>query len=130
MGSLLRLVAIVASLLVIVGFMAFASDEAGRGSAQQVGKIDNQIAQPAPTAQGERARERAHGTVREKIDDANDILLAPFTGVVDSKDRWVQHLVPSGLALLAYGLGLMLVANYLPKSKPKRPQSDWRTAEG
>jgi hypothetical protein len=33
--------------------------------------------------------------------------------------------VPAVLALLAYGLGLMLLANYLPKPRT-RASGDWR----
>ena len=40
MATLLRIVAVVASLLILVGLMAFASDEAERGSAAQVESID------------------------------------------------------------------------------------------
>ena len=124
MAGLLRLGAIAASVLVALGFLLFAMDEADRGSAAQQGKIARAL-EPAPTPRGEAERERQQGAARELIDDANDVLLAPFTGVVESKNAWVQHLVPAALALLAYGLGLMLLANYLPKQK--RPQRDWRT---
>ena len=34
--------------------------------------------------------EKAHGKVREGIDDANDVLVSPFSGVVDSKSIWVE----------------------------------------
>ena len=99
--------------------MAFASDEAERGSAAQVESID-------PSAAAERKREGRSGPVREVIDDANDVLLAPFDGVTESRNAWVRHLIPAALGLLLYGLGLMLLANYLPK--PRRPERDWRTA--
>ena len=119
MATLLRIVAVVASLLILVGLMAFASDEAERGSAAQVESID-------PGAGAERKREGRSGPVREVIDDANDVLLAPFDGVTDSRNAWLRHLIPAALGLLLYGLGLMLLANYLPK--PRRVDRDWRTA--
>jgi len=119
MAALLRIVAVVASLLILVALLAFASDEAERGSAAQVESID-------PSAAAERKREGRSGPVREVIDDANDVLLAPFDGVTESRNAWVRHLIPAALGLLLYGLGLMLLANYLPK--PRRPERDWRTA--
>jgi hypothetical protein len=81
---------------------------------------------PAPAADVERAREKKHGKVREMIDDANDVLLSPFAGVVQSKDAWVKRLIPTVLALLVYGLGLTLLANFLPRRS--RTGGDWRTA--
>jgi hypothetical protein len=126
MGRLIRIVAVVACLIIVVGFMAFASDEANKGSQKQVDKIGEAMDAPAPAATAERARERQHGEVREKIDDANDLLLSPFTGVVSSKDPWVNRLIPTVLALLAYGLGLTLVANFLPSRT--RTGGDWRAA--
>ena len=58
--------------------------------------------------------------MREAIDDANDLLLQPFSGLVNSPSNWVMHGVPALLALLVYGLGLGLLANSLPKTAPRR----------
>ena len=60
------------------------------------------------------------------MDDANDVLLGPFAGIVDSDDRWVTHGVPAMLALLLYGLCLGMLANMLPKQREHG--GDWRTA--
>jgi hypothetical protein len=125
MESLFRTIALVASLLVVAGFVAFALDETGKGSREQIEKLSEELGTPAPSAGVERVRERKHGPVRELVDDANDVLLAPFTGVVSSRDIWVQRIVPAVLALLVYGLGLALLAGYLPKQR--RPVRDWRT---
>ena len=67
-----------------------------------------------------------NGTVHELVDDANDVLLGPFTGLVDSNERWVTHGVPTLLALLLYGFGLGMLANMLPKER--ETHGDWRTA--
>ena len=117
MATLLRIVAVVTSALVLVGFLAFAFDEAARGSAAQVALVDG--------APAENKRESRSGPVREAIDDANDVLLAPFDGVTDSRDPWVRRLVPTALCLLLYGLGLTLAANYVPK--PRHSDRNWRT---
>ena len=127
MAALLRIVAIVACAIVAIGFFAFANDEATQGSSKQVQRIQQAMDDPAPSANEEQLRQRRHGKVRETIDDANDVLLKPFAGIVGSNDPWVTRIVPTVLALLVYGLGLTLLANLLPRRKP-RSTGDWRTA--
>jgi hypothetical protein len=135
MGSVIRWIAILTSVIVALGFLAFAVDEMDRGSKNQQNALarglsdlepNASINSPNPTPAEEKAREKAHGPVREAIDDANDVLLAPFAGLVDSDNAWVEHGVPTLLALLVYGLGLGMLANMLPKSRAHG--GDWRTA--
>jgi hypothetical protein len=132
MGSLIRLVAIVASGLVLFGFAYFATDEMSRGSQTQQNELARQIdyvdpAPIAPSPEQEADREKVNGPVREFVEDANDLLLGPFTAVVENaEDRWVTHGVPALLALLLYGLGLGMLANILPKGREHG--DDWRVA--
>ena len=133
MGSFVRLVAILCSGLVLLGFAYFATDELDRGSRTQQGKLNTElhgdVADPAPIAPGpiqEAARERVNGKFREAVEDSNDVLLGPFTNLIDSNDRWVTHGVPAMLALLLYGLGLGTLANMLPKRREHA--ADWRAA--
>jgi hypothetical protein len=133
MGSFVRLVAIITSGIVLLGFAFFATDELSRGSQNQQKKLDREVtgaltdpAPIAPTPDQEASRERANGTFHEVVDDANDVLLGPFTDIVESNDRWVTHGVPAMLALLLYGLGLGMLANMLPKAREH--DGDWRTA--
>jgi hypothetical protein len=126
MARLVHTLAIAASVIVGLGFVTFAADEMSRGSETQRAKLAKQLNAPAPSAVEERVREREHGPVREAIDDANDVLLAPFSDIVDSSNAWVERGVPTILALLAYGLVLLLIANSLPR--PKSHSGDWRTA--
>jgi hypothetical protein len=133
MGSLVRLLAVVCSAIVLLGFAYFATDELSRGSQNQQNKLDKEVtgahSDPAPIAPSpdqEASRERVNGKFREAVDDANDVLLGPFTGLIDSNDRWVTHGVPTLLALLLYGLGLGMLANMLPKEREHG--GDWRTA--
>jgi hypothetical protein len=133
MGSLVRVIAILCSVLVLLGFAYFATDEMDRGSRTQQNKLDRELkgdlkdpAPIAPTALQEAVRERENGKFREAVYDSNDILLGPFKNVVDSNDRWVSHGVPAVLALLLYGLGLGTLANMLPKQREHT--ADWRTA--
>jgi hypothetical protein len=133
MGTLLRFVAIVTSAIVLIGFAAFAADELDRGSksqqnaiADELGTAPTSILEPNPTPDVEAARESRNGTLREAIDDANDVLLAPFGDLVGSDNAWVERGVPSLLALLIYGLGLGTLARALPKRQVHG--GDWRTA--
>ena len=134
MGSLVRLFAIVCSGLVLLGFAYFATDEMSRGSQNQQNALGAELdggpdpAPVAPTPDEEAARERIHGTFREAVEDANDVLLGPFANLVDgSKDRWVTHGVPAVLGLLLYGFCLGMLANMLPKAREHG--ADWRVAE-
>ena len=137
MGSLLRLAAIAAAGFVGLSFLLFGVDQSRQGSATQVNALagsgaqvtsDAAIDEPSPPSRIERVRERRHTGVREAIDDVDDVLVEPFTGLVDSSNVWVDRMVPAALGLLIYGLGGMLLANTLPK--PRRRHHDWREATG
>jgi hypothetical protein len=115
LGRLIRLVSIVASLLVVAGWGLFAIDEARSASSATTQEIRGRAAAATsdPSPDQERAREAIHAKPREAIDDANDVLLAPFASVGSgSSDRWVRRSVPAALALLVYGLGLSFLARY------------------
>ncbi len=137
MALLVRLLAVTASAIVLLSFAFFAVDQLSEGSENQVRAVkgdDNRaqskalVDEPSPPAAVERVRERMHSGVREAIDDGNDILLAPFAGILDSDGVWVQRLLPGVLALLLYGLLGMLLANIVPG--PKHQVRDWREAPG
>jgi hypothetical protein len=134
MGAVIRLAAIVMSGFVLVGFAFFAVDELDRGSKTQQRALANELdgsspeAIPvAPTPADEAAREAAHGDIREIVDDVNDVLLGPFTNLVDSGDVWVARGLPTILGILLYGVGLGFLANMLPKHRSHG--ADWRGAE-
>ena len=127
MAKLIHWLAIVACVLVGLGFACFAADEMRYGSETQQAKLANSLNDPTRGAATERKREQEHTTLREAIDDSNDVLLAPFSNIVDSNDVWVSRGVPTILALLAYGLLVLLIANSLPKPKA-HSGGDWRTA--
>ena len=134
MGSVIRLVAIVLSGFVVVGFAFFAADELDRGSKTQQQALANEldgstpeVIPVAPAPADEVAREAAHGDLREIVDDVNDVLLGPFSNLADSSDVWVARGVPTILALLLYGFGLGFLANMLPKHRSHG--ADWRGAD-
>ena len=133
MGSGIRSIAILATGIVLLGFALFAVDEMDRGSQNQqnalASELESASESPAvisPDPREERMREQRNGDFREAIDDANDVLLAPFADLVDSENAWVANGVPTILGLLVYGLLLGLVANMLPKRRAHG--GDWRTA--
>jgi hypothetical protein len=134
MGSLVRLLAIIASGFVLLGFAGFATDEMARGSQNQQNALQSELdgsdfdpAPVSPTPSEEAARERINGTLREVVDDANDVLVGPFAALVEDSDQpWVRHGVPAILGLLLYGLGLGTLANMLPKEREHG--ADWRVA--
>ena len=131
MGSVIRFVAIAISAIVVLGFSLFAIDELNKGSKAQQELLDRELGSSsndlvAPDAKQEQVREGQHGPVREAIDDANDVLLAPFVDLIDSDSAWVNHGVPALLGLLLYGVGLGFLANMLPKQRSHA--ADWRTA--
>jgi hypothetical protein len=135
MGSLIRLAAISTSIVVLLGFAFFAAGEMDKGSKTQQTALGEETGRPAspevvgvaPEPGEEAARERKSSAPRELVDDANDVLLAPFASVVDSDNAWVTHGVPALLALLLYGVGLGFLANTLPKRRTHA--DDWRAAD-
>jgi hypothetical protein len=113
--GLLRAAAIAASGIVILSFGLFAVDETRSASARTVAEIAGQRAARVadPSSRQERARERAHGTVRELIDDANDILIAPFASLASrTGDKWAQRGLPALAAIAVYGFGLSFLARF------------------
>jgi hypothetical protein len=107
-------VSTICTVIVVVSFGLFALEEAGASSKKQEAAVD-QVNTPDPTPRTERARERKHTTVREAIDDVNDILVSPFSGIVDSSNIWVQRGIPSLLAFFVYFVVLRIVAGYAVK---------------
>jgi hypothetical protein len=122
-ARLVTWVSTIAAVVLVASFGLFAIDQARNGSEQQVAKLAGgleptnartNVNQADPTPRTERAREKKHGDVREAIDDANDVLVSPFAGVVDSNSIWTQRGIPTLIAFLLFGVGLRLLAAYLP----------------
>jgi hypothetical protein len=108
---ILYLVSTLCTVIVVLSFGMFAVEEANAGSTVQQNKVEN-VDQPSPTAQTERAREKKHTRAREWIDDANDALTSPFDGVTTSRDIWLQRGLPAALAFLLYFVVVRVLAGY------------------
>ena len=111
--TLLRWASTIACAILIVSFGLFAIEKSKAGAKDQVNKVVG-ISEPAPSTENERQREKAHGDVREAIDDADDVLTQPFAGVVNSGSIWAKRGVATLLALVVYGVILRILAGYLP----------------
>jgi hypothetical protein len=115
----IRIAASLACVFVVLGFGAFALEQARGASQESVSGIAGDpttFSDPSPNQ--ERAREKLHSGSREFIDDVNDVLLSPFAGLVaSSSSKWVRRLIPALLALLVYGFG----GGYLARFASGRP---------
>jgi hypothetical protein len=110
--TVLRWASTIACAILVLSFGLFAIEQAKGGSQDQQNKLEG-INKPAPTPETEREREKEHSDVREAIDDADDVLIAPFSGVVNSGSIWAKRGVATLLALLVYGLVLRILIGYL-----------------
>ena len=108
---ILYLASTLCTLVVVLSFGMFAVEEANAGSTAQQNKVEN-VDQPSPSDQTERARERKHTKLRELVDDANDALTSPFDGVTTSRDIWLQRGLPAALAFLLYFVVVRVLAGY------------------
>jgi hypothetical protein len=94
--------------LVIGSFVMFAADQAAGAShhqqAELTGGPSSNSSSSAPTSQ--------RGQPGRFIDDAADTLTAPFASIVESKNAWVDHGVPTLLGLIVYGVGLGYLARF------------------
>jgi hypothetical protein len=113
--GLLRTGSIVASAIVLLSFALFAIDETRDASQKSAAGIAGLEAtrRSDPSPRQERARERAHSRTREAIDDADDVLVAPFAPIASDWDSsWARRGVPSLIALVVYGFGLSFLARF------------------
>jgi len=126
---IIRICSVVASAIVLVSFVMFVADQSRNGSKQEIAALNHDaqgvsrtpadaslnIDQADPSAAVKRIRSQRHSALREKIDEADDLLLTPFAGVVHSKSIWAQRGVPTLLALLVFALALPVAAAYVKR---------------
>jgi hypothetical protein len=120
LAAVVRWLSLFACGFVLLSFLFFLVDQTSEASQNQVKaiageagvKAENATKVPDPPAPVEKVREQENDKFHEFVDDVDDVLLSPFTGVVDSDNIWVRRLVPLGLALLIYGL----IGQYLARA--------------
>jgi hypothetical protein len=126
LSRVVRLVSIVAVVLIAAGLLGLLTDEIRNTSKVEATRVQSpgesgaatvlvDITQPNPPATVEKAREKQHTSAREAIDDAGDVIMAPFTSIAKGSEPWVRRLLYSGLALLLYGLLLQVLADKLSR---------------
>ena len=128
----LRYLAILVGTIIALSFGLFARDEtndATRATSQAIA-TQTAVAKLLPSPTEERARERAHTDLREYVDDANDILTAPFAGLVNRfQSGWARRGVSSILAMLLWAVGLGYLARY-SSGRMKRERAAHHTEHG
>lgn len=98
----LRALSLLACLLALASWAAFAVDETRTGSETTQAEIEGSTA-PA-------AADEHHGVVRRRLDEVARKLESPWNGLSDAAESlWVRETVPMLLALLVYGV----LAGYL-----------------
>src|SRR3954453_18371985 len=115
LSRIVRLASIVAVVFILAGLLGFLTDSVRDTSKVQATRIPDpgsgrvvtvtiDITQPDPPAAIEKVRESEHTAAREFIDDVGDVLMSPFSWIIDGSDPWVQRLLYSLLALPLSGL--------------------------
>jgi hypothetical protein len=124
LSLVVRALSVAAVLFIVAGLLGFLTDEVSDTSKVEATRLESlgdaqpvtvivDISQPDPPAAIERIRESQHTDAREVIDDAGDMLAAPFTGIASGSDPWVRRLLYSALGLLFYGVVLQVLADWL-----------------
>jgi hypothetical protein len=103
----LVLVALACSGLVFASFVMFATAQMAGASKQQAAATLGTTAAPAVPS-----KPKQQGQPGRFIDGAARDLTSPFHSIVQSSSAWVEHGVPTILALLVYGVGLGYLARF------------------
>jgi hypothetical protein len=123
LSRFIRIFSVVACLLIVAGLIGLLTDlvrdtsdvQATRFTAGGAVSVSVDIESPKPSPAVETIREQEHTSGREFIDDANDVLLGPFTFLIEGSDGAVRHLLYAGLGLFFYGFLLQVLADFLRK---------------
>jgi len=112
LAAVVRWLSLFACAFVTLSFLYFAVNQTSTASHNQVSAIagtagvqpESATKVPDPPKKVEKVREQENDKFHEFVDDVDDVLVAPFTGIVDSNEIWVRRLIPLALALLIYGI--------------------------
>lgn len=125
LARILRTLSAVACLTVVVSFAMYGLDRAGGASHD----AQAQVSAAGAETLGPAVHSAHHTAVRQAIDDANDVLTAPFAALApDGPAAWGTRVIELLSGLLAYGLGLGALARTAGLSRLPRPQQPGRWA--
>src|SRR5215212_6202708 len=128
-ARLIRIASIVAVAFIVAGLLGLLTDEVRDTSTVQAtlitdpgtGRAETRIVDiesPKPSRAIEAVRQDEHTGGREAIDDVGDVLMGPFTSLIEDSDGGVRRLLYSAIALILYGFFLQVLADFM------RRQSD------
>ena len=129
LALVVRWLSLLACGFVLLSFLFFLVDQTSEASQNQVNaiggqagvKVESATKVPDPPAAVEKVREQENDGFHEFVDDVNDVLLGPFSDLIDSDNIWVQRLFATAMALLLYGGVLLFLAR--AAGMRKKPQS-------
>jgi hypothetical protein len=136
----LRIFSVVAVIFIVAGLIGLLTDEVRDTSkveatrsiqdpgTGQIVTVSVDIESPNPSPAVEAVREQEHTSGREFIDDVNDVLLGPFSWLIQGSDGAVRHLLYSGLGLFFYGFLLQMLADWMRRQSDAARRAA-RTAE-
>jgi hypothetical protein len=112
LAVIIRWASLIACAFVVLGFVFFLVNQTSTASQNQATaitggtevKAESATKVPNPSPAVEKIREQENDKFHEFVDDVNDVLLSPFTGIINSDSIWVIRLFTLGCALLVYGL--------------------------
>ena len=105
---LLVCIALVCCALVAASFVMFARDQIAGASKHQ----QNEIIASTPTTTGPVPSTRPRRSPAASSTPRPTDLTSPFRSIVQSDSQWVEHGVPTVLALVVYGVGLGYLARF------------------
>lgn len=114
LSRILRLASILACLIALASFAAFAIDQSRGASHKQQAEVNE--AAPSNDAPAEKqSKPKQKSTIHKAIDEVFSALSSPFSAVTsNTSSQWTIHIVDTLLVLLVYGFGLSFLARLLP----------------
>lgn len=117
-AKILRWASILACAFITLSFLFFAADQTSNASKNSVREISGEsnvkaesiTKLPNPPPAVEKVREAENDKFHEFVEDVDDVLLSPFTGISNSSNIWIRRIIPLLLGLLVYGLGGLYLA--------------------
>lgn len=135
LARLVRIASLIAVAFIVAGLIGLLTDQVRDTSEVQATRIPDpatgrqvvtvvDIEAPKPSPEIEKIREREHTGAREVIDDVGDVLMGPFTWIIEDSAGAVQKLLYSALALILYGFLLQMLADFMRREADSQRRAD------